>query len=49
MLTPEQEYNSTIAYLTFPGEYEKYCVNASMYVERVMCYAEWLSSQMTSE
>lgn len=25
MLTQEQAYDSTIAYLTFPEEYEKYC------------------------
>ena len=49
MLTQEQEYNSTIAYLTFPEEYEKYCINATWAGEEVMSYVEWLSSQMASE
>ena len=40
MLTPEQEYNSTIAYLTFPEEYEKYCSNATG--EEVTSYSLWL-------
>ena len=41
MLTPEQEYNSTIAYLTFPEEYEKYCSNAKGTGE-AMTYSLWL-------
>lgn len=42
MLTPEQEYNNTIAYLIFPEEYEKYCSNATRTGEDVMSYSLWL-------
>ena len=42
MLTQEQEYNSTIAYLSFPEEYEKYCSNATWAGEDVMYYSLWL-------
>lgn len=42
MLTPEQEYSSTIAYLIFPEEYEKYCSNATWAGEEVMSYSLWL-------
>lgn len=42
MLTPEREYNSTIAYLTFPEEYEKCCSNATWAGEEPMTYSLWL-------
>lgn len=42
MLTPEQEYNSTITYLIFPEEYEKYCSNTTGTGEEVMSYSLWL-------
>lgn len=42
-LTQEDEqYILNSAYKTFSTEHDAYRINASMYGERVMCYAEWL-------
>lgn len=42
MLTPEQEYNSAVAYLIFPEEYGKYYSSATWTGEEVMSYSLWL-------